>query len=120
MLQLRQSQMEAFAIAKLQRSRRRIVEYLRSVADQYVAHLDDEQMLEIVERYERIGVSLNLKSERAQAQWAFLMVTTGGAASEPGPIRDLLLACSSSSSDNALSAIMGNMEQLEANPRRTP
>ncbi len=102
MLTIREEQLQNFRESRLWRSRKRVAGYLRQTAGDYVAELDDEDLLQEVVRFEAVGKSLNLKSERAHAKWAFLMTTTSGEIAGPGPVRDALLSVAEQSSSDAM------------------
>lgn len=68
------------------RSTRRIGRYLRETAPEEAAHLTDGQLHKIVEDSAAEGRLLGLRSERAQGQWAYLAITTGGVIGRDGKV----------------------------------
>jgi hypothetical protein len=78
MLRIEAAQYSQMRNARLHRSRLTVARYLRDCAPDETADMSDDELFDAVLACERSGSQLGLRSEAAQAQWAFLMVTTGG------------------------------------------
>jgi hypothetical protein len=87
MLKIEQQQYEVMRHSRLDRSRRRLMSYLRDCAPDETEGLDDDQLYRAVVVAERSGRGLGLRSEAAHGQWAFLMLTTGGQIQEGELVR---------------------------------
>ena len=90
MLRIEAYQYEAMREARLQRSRLRLVAYLRDCAPEETAGLDDRAMMQRVLLAEKSGRDLGLRSEAAHGQWAYLMMATGGRIQEGEPVREAI------------------------------
>ena len=78
LLAIRPDQISALAARRVIASRRRIAAYLRDVTPEHTRDTSDDDLLYQVEYSECVGKKLGIRSERAHAQWAFLMVTSKG------------------------------------------
>lgn len=78
LLSIRSDQVAALSHRRVEVSHRRIMAYLRDVAPDHTRDTSDDDLLYQVQYSESVGRDLGLESERAHAQWAFLMVTSKG------------------------------------------
>jgi hypothetical protein len=112
------SQLAELRVCQLERSRWRVVSYLRKTAPDLTGQHDDASLYALIRDYETSGRTLGLKSEQAHAKWAYLMLTTSGEFDAP-PVRAALADPDQVSADLALDQIMTAMVELEAsNPER--
>lgn len=84
LLTLRTDQMLILTERRITASRRRIASYLRDVAPDETMGVSDNDLLYQVRYSEEAGRRLGLTTERAHAQWAYLMVISkGNVANQP-------------------------------------
>ena len=95
---------------QLERSRQRIMAYLRDVGGEDAAQLDDAALYAQLRAAEASGADLGLRSEAAHGQWAFLMLKTDGEMARGEPVRRALLQ--SDSPDGALEHMMREMVRI--------
>lgn len=77
-LSLDAGQVAALDETMRERSHRRVALSLREAAPDEAATLDDAGLYRFVRASEAEGQALGLRSERAQGQWAYLALSTGG------------------------------------------
>lgn len=111
-LRIHPHQMEALGQSRLVRSRMTVLRYLRDVSPEETAAFDDKALYGRVCDFEASGNELGLRSEAAHAQWAFLMLTTGGEIGKGHAVRDALQR--SKEPDKALNHIVEEMARLHA------
>ena len=78
MLTISSAQVNAMTGRRLIASHHRIMAYLREAAPAHTRGTSDDDLLYQIQYSESVGRSLGIRSERAHAQWAFLMVTSEG------------------------------------------
>ena len=78
LLRLTAAQMDAISEAGKAQSHTRIAAYLRRNLPPQLEHLTDDELLVIADHSDGVGRNLGLKSEKAHARWAYLMMLTGG------------------------------------------
>jgi hypothetical protein len=78
MLKLSMDQMEGIEVARLERSRQKVIEYLRDVDNEATLHMSDAELRKAIVQYELSGNALGLRSERAHMKWAYLMSVSDG------------------------------------------
>ena len=78
LLRITSAQIDAMTARRVNASHRRIAAYLRDVAPDYTTNISDDDLLYQVQYSGSVGRDLGIKTERAHAQWAFLMVTSKG------------------------------------------
>ncbi|WP_182084197.1 DUF4123 domain-containing protein [Aureimonas sp. ME7] len=111
MLRIGADALGAMEEARLGRSRDKVAAYLREVAPLETAGLDDAALGRRVREYEADGARLGLRSERAHAQWSFLMLTTGGQVAGDRDVRRALER--SRDPDRALARMLRHAGRLE-------
>jgi hypothetical protein len=85
-----QAQMDALSAARLERSRRQIMLYLRDTAPEETQHLSDDALHAHVLKAEQHGDRLDLKSQHAHGLWAFLMLLTNNAVAHDPNVAEYL------------------------------
>jgi hypothetical protein len=105
--------MEAIAGKRLAQSRQKVSLYLRSVAPEYVQGMSDLDLNRKVIEYEKSGNEVNLKSERAHAQWAFLNLVTGDEFQRGEPVKKAFSDTSPDEADDVMFAIMKEMARIK-------
>ncbi|PXA96878.1 hypothetical protein DMC47_16320 [Nostoc sp. 3335mG] len=76
-LRLTPEQYAAIDAHRLERSRRKVMDYLRNTAPDHTRHMDDAQLAAAVMAAEGSANSYGIVSERGHAQWAYLTLITG-------------------------------------------
>jgi hypothetical protein len=78
LLKLSMEQMRGIEEARLERSRRKVMTYLRDVDPGATEGLSDREQRTLIVEYEQSGDAMGLKSERAHMKWAYLMSVSDG------------------------------------------
>ena len=78
MLLIDTAQMDTVEQARLERSRRKVMAYLREVDPASTDALSDAELYTVIRRYEEAGNAHGLESERAHMKWAYLMSVSNG------------------------------------------
>jgi hypothetical protein len=99
--------------ARMQASRRKVMDYLRDV-DPGTADLSDQELMDRVLSYEASGTRLGLASERAHMKWAYLMSITNGGAQDSGEARDYF-QLQSKHPDDAIDDLLQELERTVGN-----
>ncbi|SCX09166.1 MULTISPECIES: hypothetical protein [Agrobacterium] len=102
--------MQTMSALRLEISRKKVMAYLRETDPDNNNYLSDADLLKKTVFYEADGKVMGLRSERAHAQWAFLMSTTDGAIGEEQEIRTAVKT--SRNPDQTLSDIMQEMVKI--------
>lgn len=89
-LRLSRAQMDQIAEVGKQESHQRILAYLRRTMPPEFASASDDQMNELIELSDTTGRNLGLKSEKAHARWAYLMLLSRGQIAEALEVQDAL------------------------------
>ena len=79
-LRIRPEQYERLGATRIAMSRERVAGFLKRHLPEPLDHLSDDQIAAIVLESERTGKALGLRSERAHARWAYLMLLSNGRA----------------------------------------
>jgi hypothetical protein len=94
MLTLSMEQMAGIEEARLDRSRRKVMSYLRKVDEQATSEMSDAELSNLIIQYERSGNAIGLSSERAHMKWAYLMSVSGGDIAKGQETREFFVASS--------------------------
>jgi hypothetical protein len=73
---------------RLERSRRKVMVYLREFCRGDAGEMSDAELRELVIQYENSGDAVGLKSERAHMKWAYLMSLSNGEMARKPETRD--------------------------------
>lgn len=78
MLTIRPEQVEALTGRRVEAARRRQASYLRRVAPDHVAHLQDGELVSLAERHREEALALGIRADRETFMWSFMRVTSVG------------------------------------------
>lgn len=92
LLELSMEQMAEIEEIRLEKSRRKVIAYLRDVDPAATEGLNDEKLRERIILYEQSGDAMGLQSERAHMKWAYLMSLSDGGIAKSGATRQYFAA----------------------------
>lgn len=78
LLKLSMDEMRGIEEMRLERSRHKVMNYLRDVDPGATEGLSDRELRALIVKYEKSGDAMGLQSERAHMKWAYLMSVSDG------------------------------------------
>ncbi len=91
LLRFTTEQMAKLQLVRSNASRARIAAYLRDVAAQRTSGMGDAELDAWIRRAQASGRAIHLRTERAQALWAYLEIASNGQVGQSTAIRECLL-----------------------------
>jgi hypothetical protein len=116
MLKLSKEQMLGIEASRLERSRRRVADYLRDVDPDTTEGLNNVELRSIILEYEQAGNDLGLQSERAHMKWAYLMSVSGGELGKRAETRKFFNE-SSKHPDDRIDDILDMFDEVWSEPK---
>lgn len=107
-LRLRPEQIEEISDVRAQKSRRKIMAYLRDVAPDETSSLDDRRLYALVMKSERSGKEMGLTTERALGKWAYLSLGSNGQIRHADGVREFITQ-SNASPDRQMDIFMDSL-----------